>query len=282
MATAPVDHGLYQLKSVNQDGNPSSTKDLLRIGQNKDSISIAAALPNDVFTSTSSDCKQPNFDIVHARLGHTSASKMQHVSLCKHSLLNTFTCDVYIMVKMHRLPFAKSTITTSSPFQLIHVDVWGPYRVANICGARFFLTIVDDFIRTTWTQFLQNKTQVGPTIMQFFKMVKTQFNTNIATIRSDNGTEFLNNPCLNFFAENGVLHQKSIVGTPQKNGVAKRKHRHLLDTARAIRLQAGLPKQFQGACVLSATRIVKKLPIANFNGKVLLKDYMVSNQPMKI
>ena len=68
------------------------------------------------------------------------------------------------------------------------MDVWGPYRVANICGAHFFLTIVDDFTRTTWTQLLQNKTQVGPAIMQFFNMVKTQFNTNIAIIRSDHGT----------------------------------------------------------------------------------------------
>ena len=102
MAVAPVDHGLYQVKSVNQDGNPASTKDLLRIGQNKDSISIAVAIPTDVFTSTSSYCKQPNFDIVRARLGHNSTSKMQHVSLCKHSLRNTFTCNVCIMVKMHR------------------------------------------------------------------------------------------------------------------------------------------------------------------------------------
>jgi len=138
MAVTPVDNGLYQLTSVNHDGNLSSTKHLLRTRQNKDNISIAAVIPDAVFASTSFDCKQPNFDIVNARLGHTSTSKMQHVYLCKHSLPTTFTCDVCIMAKMHRLPFTKSTITTSSPFQLIHMDVWGPYRAATVCGARFF------------------------------------------------------------------------------------------------------------------------------------------------
>jgi len=68
-----------------------------------------------------------------------------------------------------------------------------------------------------------------------------------------------------FFSENGVLHQKSIVGTPQQNGVAERKHRHLLDTARAIRLHTGLPKYFWEECILSATHIINKLPIATLN-----------------
>jgi len=35
----------------------------------------------------------------------------------------------------------------------------------------------------------------------------------------------------------GILNQKSIAKTPQQNGVAERKHRHLLETARAIRFK---------------------------------------------
>ena len=124
-----------------------------------------------------------------ARLGHTSLSKMQHISLCQHALPNIIACDVCVSAQMHRLPFNKSNITTTS-FQLVHLDVWGPYRVANICGAHYFLTIVDDFTRTTWTQLLQQKIQVSSAIIHFFNMVKTQFNTKITIVRSDNGTEF--------------------------------------------------------------------------------------------
>ena len=58
-----------------------------------------------------------------------------------------------------------------------------------------------------------------------------------------------------------------MVKSPQQNGVAERKHRHLLDTARAIRFQAGFPKHFWGECVLSATHIINLLPMENLSWK---------------
>ena len=45
--------------------------------------------------------------------------------------------------------------------------------------------------------------------------------------------------------------------------MVERKRRHLLDTARAIRFQAGFPKHFSGECRLAATSIINKLPMAN-------------------
>jgi len=64
--------------------------------------------------------------------------------------------------------------------------------------------------------------------------MKTQFDTQITKIKSDNGFEFLNSCCLYFFPKNGVLHKKSIVGTPQQNGIVERKYKLLLDTTKAI------------------------------------------------
>ncbi|GKE64351.1 pyridoxal 5'-phosphate synthase-like subunit PDX1.2 [Tanacetum coccineum] len=55
-------------------------------------------------------------------------------------------------------------------------------------------------------------------------------------VRSDNGTEVVNKTCASFFQAHGVLHQRSIAHNPQQNGRVERKHRHLLDTARALRL----------------------------------------------
>ena len=49
--------------------------------------------------------------------------------------------------------------------------------------------------------------------------------------------------------------------------MAERKHRHLLDYARAIRIHTGLPKYFWGECILAATHIINKLPMANLNWK---------------
>ena len=48
-------------------------------------------------------------------------------------------------------------------------------------------------------------------------------------MRLDNGGEYLNQTLGNYFLENGIIHngiihQTSYVGTPQQNGVAKKKN----------------------------------------------------------
>lgn len=47
--------------------------------------------------------------------------------------------------------------------------------------------------------------------------------------------------------------------TPTKWGV-ERKHRHLLETVRALRFQAGLPLFFGRMCVFTAARLINRLP----------------------
>ena len=71
------------------------------------------------------------------------------------------------------------------------MDLWGPYRVASVTGTKYFLSIMDDFTRTAWTQLLQAKTQVAFTVKSFYSMIENQFNAKILMIRSNNGTEFI-------------------------------------------------------------------------------------------
>lgn len=49
---------------------------------------------------------------------------------------------------------------------------------------------------------------------------------------------------------------------PKQNGRVERKHRHLIEIAKAIRVHAYLPFKFWGRCVLAATHIIDKLPVA--------------------
>ncbi|KAJ9561853.1 LOW QUALITY PROTEIN: hypothetical protein OSB04_007013 [Centaurea solstitialis] len=65
---------------------------------------------------------------------------------------------------------------------------------------------------------------------------------------------------VNFYGEKGILLETTCPHTPQQNGVVERKHRHLLETARALRFEANLPKVFWGECVLTAAYIINRLP----------------------
>jgi len=98
-------------------------------------------------------------------------------------------CDICHRAKQQRLPFHSSSITSSKAFDLIHVDTWGPYHTKTIHGQRYFLTLVDDYTRSTWTHLMVTKDEAFPLIKSFVAMVKTQFNGVVKVIRSDNALE---------------------------------------------------------------------------------------------
>lgn len=112
---------------------------------------------------------------------------------------------------------------------------------------------------------LLDKTEVKQTIHNFCKMVERQFETRVKIVRSDNGTEFM---CMRrYFAAQGIAHQTSCIGTPQQNGRVERKHRHILNVARALRFQAQLPVEFWGECVLTARFLINRTPSMLLKGK---------------
>ncbi|KAD7480469.1 hypothetical protein E3N88_03605 [Mikania micrantha] len=79
-------------------------------------------------------------------------------------------------------------------------------------------------------------------------------------IRCDNGGEFTSNHMLDFYAKQGIVLETSCPRTPQQNGVVERKHRHLLETARALKIEANLPSRFWGECILTATHLINRMP----------------------
>lgn len=55
--------------------------------------------------------------------------------------------------------FSVSSISSVRPFELIHCDIWGPYKIASSSSAKYFLTIVDDYSRFTWVFFMHHKSE---------------------------------------------------------------------------------------------------------------------------
>lgn len=76
-----------------------------------------------------------------------------------------------------------------------------PYHIRSTCGAKYFLTIVDDFSRAVWILLLHDKTEVSNMFKSFFKMIERQFDAKVQVFRSDNGTEF--NCMHEYFVEMG-------------------------------------------------------------------------------
>lgn len=56
------------------------------------------------------------------------------------------------------------------------------------------------------------------------------------------------------------LYIRKFIWCSQKNGRIEWKHRHLLDTDRALRLHAQLPIESWGDCLLSAIYMINRMP----------------------
>ena len=203
----------------------------------------------------------------HQCLGHASYRTLHYLPVCTNLPVQSPPCHVCSLAKQSRLPFPISTIHTSpistihtsNCFDILHIDIWGPYKILSLTGARFFLTIVDDFSRATSTFLLHHMTDVFHIFSKFLTVVPTQFKTCVKTIHSDNGGEFLSTRFKTILNSYGIIHHRSCPYTPQQNGIVERKHRHLLDTACSLMFQASLPSPFWGHAILMATSIINRL-----------------------
>jgi len=170
-------------------------------------------------------------------------------------------CNICPLARQSELPCQSSNISSKKIFELIYINTWGPYKTLSHDGYKYFLTIVDDYSRATWTHLLKTKSSAFTVLKYFLVMVERQFNVKVKRIRSDNTLEFGgSNLSAEFFASQGIVHQTICVHTPQQNSVVERKHKNLVEVSRALLHQSKLPISYWGECVLTATYLINLYP----------------------
>ena len=117
---------------------------------------------------------------------------------------------------------------------------------------------IDDCTRMTWVYLLKRKDEVTEVFKSFYTMVQNQFGKGIKFFRSDNGGEFVNQVLREFFVNKGIIHETTCVGTPQQNGVAERKNRHILETARSLLFEYRVPQIFWDCAVTMAVYMINR------------------------
>nr|GFC66371.1 integrase, catalytic region, zinc finger, CCHC-type, peptidase aspartic, catalytic [Tanacetum cinerariifolium] len=66
-------------------------------------------------------------------------------------------------------------------------------------------------------------------------MTQVWLNVPVRRIRTDNGTEFVNQTLWDYYEEVGISHETSVARSPQQNGVVERRNRTLIEAARTIK-----------------------------------------------
>jgi hypothetical protein len=206
--------------------------------------------------------------IWHRRLGHRDPTVIGDI--LKKNLatgLNAIDCGinepcVYCMKgKMSRAPFPKKSIKKSNkPLDLVHTDVGCVLNPESPSGTKYFLTIIDDYSRYIDIYFMKNKSETAGCIKQYVRKTQNQFGAKIKKIRSDQGGEFSSKELMEFYKAEGIQAQFTAGYSPQQNGVAERRNRHLIEMARCMLLDGGMEKCYWPEAVNTAAYLQNILP----------------------
>ncbi|XP_058219066.1 uncharacterized protein LOC131329730 [Rhododendron vialii] len=214
----------------------------------------------------------------HCRLGHPSLQNLKRL-VPSFSHVKDLQCEVCEFSKHRRVSFyPRVERRVSRPFQLVHSDIWGPIHVPTLAGFQYYVIFVDDFSRVTYLYLMKTRSELSSVFKSFYAEIKTQFDTCIRIFRSDNAREYFHNALSRFFDDHGIIHQSSCARTPQQNGVAERKIRHLSEVMRAMLIQMQVPKSYWSDAVLTTCYLINFMPSTVLGGQIP-HDVLFSDVP---
>ena len=154
----------------------------------------------------------------YLRLRHVSTTYLN--KLISDGLLDSvanknINCIHCKLEKLSASSFNNSIHNSTAPFDLVHLDVWGPSCDPTIDGSRYYVVFIDNFSHYTWIYLLKSRSKVVLKYKYFAKMVYTQFSKKIKVFHSDSGGEYLSNEFRNFLSSEGTISQLSCAHTPQ-------------------------------------------------------------------
>jgi len=160
-------------------------------------VAAAAATTTVDLSSFRLSLSSSSFYLWHSHLGHVLSSRLRFL-ISTRALENLKTCDISDcsgckLAKFSALPFNRSISISSSPFDLIHSDVWGPSPIATKGGSRYYVLFIDDHTRYCWVYLMKKHSEFYEIYTAFRALVKTQHSAVIKCFRCDLGGEYTSN-----------------------------------------------------------------------------------------
>jgi transposase InsO family protein len=200
-------------------------------------------------------------------------SELGMAELMKRNLLKGCTlsgkkfCEQCIFGKHKRVKFNTAVHNTKGTLDCVHADLWGPSRKPSYGGARYMLTIIDDYSRKVWTYFLKNKDDTFAAFKDWKVMIERQADRKVKVLRTDNGGEFCSAAFNDYCRQEGIVMHHTIPYTPQQNVVAKRMNRTIISKAHCMLSNAKMNKGFWAKAANTVCYLINRSPSIPLNKK---------------
>lgn len=205
----------------------------------------------------------------HERLGHANVRLVYDVlrknNISFDSNKKFQFCHACNVSKSHKLPFSESNYCAKQPLELVCSDVWGPAPFLSNDGYRYYVLFYDHFSKYSWLYFLKQKSEVLSVFIQFRTHVEKYFGVPIKNFQSDWGGEYRS--LTTYLKQHGITQRVSCPHTPEQNGCAERKHRHLVELGRSLLNHASVPYKYWPYAFSTAVYTINRLPSSLLQGK---------------
>ena len=209
--------------------------------------------------------------LLHARLGHpgkTRSARYKHLvrGLGKKNC-EPCQCEACIMSKIKRRPTRVPMTKSDTPLSRIHADLCGPFPVPSLMGKRYMLTMTCEATRFTETTYHTTKNEIVTEIKAFKVRAELFYqrkgdNYKLQRIHIDRGREFFNKAMQTWCDEHHIKLEATVGYNPEANGIAERINRTLLETADALRVEAGLPEPYWEFSCKASTYLHNRGPVS--------------------
>lgn len=270
-----LDRAGFTYKSENGQLKVSKDKALKLVGVLKDGLYVLQGKTELGEVNAIIDPASKEMSLWHRRLAHIGEKGLECLKrqglLGNKRLGKLVFCEHCALGKQSRASFKPATHNTKERLDYIHSDLWGPARVGTHGGARYFLTLIDDFSRKVWVFLLKTKDEVFERFLEWKTLLENQTGQKIKYLRTDNGLEYLNDKFANLCKSSGISRHLTTTRTPQQNGLAERFNRTILERVRCMLSNAQLPKTFWGEAVNTAVYVINRSSSSALNLKLLRK-----------
>nr|GEW07914.1 hypothetical protein [Tanacetum cinerariifolium] len=209
-------------------------RNLFSVGQFCDSDLEVAFRQHTCFIRNLDGASKTKSWLWHRRLSHLNFGAINHLArqglvrgLPKLKFEKDHLCSACAMGKSKKKSHKpKSEKTNQEKLYLLHMDFCGPMRVESVNVKKYILVIVDDYSRFTWVKSLRSKDEALDFIIKFLKMIQVRLKVSVRRIRTDNGTEFVNQTLREYYEQ---TQNRSIIRLRHEKTPYKLLHNKLPD-----------------------------------------------------
>lgn len=223
----------------------------------RDDVSFTANIDeNNLWTINSKPKENKIFNLWHKRLAHCGQKTIKRIRKIVSQIdKNIETCEDCMLNKSVSAPHNHPMKYNVKPFELLHVDLWQA-PVSSCQGSKYGMLIVDHNTRFVFGIPIASKSDAADKLIKFIEQNEKRLKCKVKSIRTDRGTEFVNNQFKTFCENNDIEHQLTCAYSPQQNGVVERMNRTVFETVRVMLNSAKAPQQLWAETMCSAIYVI--------------------------